>query len=387
MSSRTNGNRSAPEPATPCKGMNTSAPRIPKMGRHSSGQARVTLNGKVHYLGPYGSPEAHARYAELVREWLDNHRRPLVVVPHAQQALLTVKDLFRQYREWIVATGRYTKNGRPTTQRGLLENAWAGFEGVVGNLRVTGLSESVMLRWRDRLEQNSKLTRMGINRKVTLVLSVLKWGRSRGLVTREVWADASAIEPLKRGECGARPDHGRERRAVTLAEVEAVAAVCAPVVGAMLRVQAMLGCRPGEVLGMRWKDIDKTPVVVGETVLWTYRVPADTGKTSHHGRSISYPIPPAAQAILEGFQAPPAALAFGAMPGRTYRQAVKDACRKADVKHFSPHEVRHGSITRAAEAFGVLAAQRLANHSSASTTARYLHTDDQSAYKVAASIG
>ena len=29
--------------------------RLPKIGRHSSGQARVTLGGVVHYLGRYGS--------------------------------------------------------------------------------------------------------------------------------------------------------------------------------------------------------------------------------------------------------------------------------------------------------------------------------------------
>ena len=31
---------------------------IPKLGRHSSGQARVTLNGKVHYCGRWGTAEA-----------------------------------------------------------------------------------------------------------------------------------------------------------------------------------------------------------------------------------------------------------------------------------------------------------------------------------------
>src|SRR5262245_1681882 len=55
----------------------TSTGRMPRMGRHSSGQARITLGGKVHYLGRWASPEAHARYAELVRAWLDNGKRPL----------------------------------------------------------------------------------------------------------------------------------------------------------------------------------------------------------------------------------------------------------------------------------------------------------------------
>jgi len=37
----------------------------PKMGRHSSGQARVTLGGKVLHLGLRGSAEAHENYARL----------------------------------------------------------------------------------------------------------------------------------------------------------------------------------------------------------------------------------------------------------------------------------------------------------------------------------
>lgn len=41
--------------------------RVPGMLRHSTGQARVILNGKTHYLGLFGSPEAHARYAELIK--------------------------------------------------------------------------------------------------------------------------------------------------------------------------------------------------------------------------------------------------------------------------------------------------------------------------------
>ena len=69
---RTSGNRSSPLDALHCKGMTRSAKnsrqvKLPKMGRHSSGQARVTLNGKVHYLGAFASPEA--RYAELIQQW------------------------------------------------------------------------------------------------------------------------------------------------------------------------------------------------------------------------------------------------------------------------------------------------------------------------------
>lgn len=411
---RANGIRSAPLGALLCSRVNTTAkhrqrqPSLPKMGRHSTGQARVTLNGKVHYLGAFGSPGAHARYAELIQQWLASGRRPLHALPNPVQATRTVRDLFASYREWIVATGRYVKNGRPTTQRALIEKVLTEFEAFVGSLRVTQLSESLVVQWRDRLEQNAGLTRRGVNRKVTLLLSVLKWARARGLVTREVWADCSAVEPLKRGECGARRERVRERRAVTLDEIEKVAAASScRHVAAMLRVQALLGCRPGEVCAMRWMDIDTCPVVVDGVAMWTYRVPQETAKTGHHGLRICYPVPPAAQRILEEFRAPPAALlfnprasmtergrarkqakAFGEVwTARAYRNAVTRACAAAGVPYFSPHEIRHGAITRAAETHGVLAAQRLANHQSAATTARYMHPDDLAAYRVAARIG
>ena len=41
-------------------------PRIPRYRRHSSGQARVTLGGKDHLLGPYGSPASREAYERLV---------------------------------------------------------------------------------------------------------------------------------------------------------------------------------------------------------------------------------------------------------------------------------------------------------------------------------
>lgn len=378
------------------------------MGRHSSGQARITLNGKVHYLGLYGSPEAHQRYAELIQRWLDGGRRPLHALPHPGQVTLTVRELFEHYRAWIVSTGRYTKNGVVTPQRGLIERSLTEFEQFAGNLRVTQLSEAVIVQWRDRIELNRKLTRGGVNRKVQMLLGALRWGKTRGLLPKTAWADCRDIEPLKKGECGNRRERLRDRRAVTLDEVEKVAAACScRHVAAMLRVQALVGCRPGEVAAMRWVDIDKTPVVVDGVTLWTYRVAEAAAKTAHHGRSISYPIPPRVQAILAEFSAFPNALifspaqsmaergrsrksapAFGHMwTARAYRNAVVRACAAAGVAYFTPHEVRHGAITRAAEQHGVLAAQRLANHSSAATTARYLHTTDDDAYRVAARIG
>jgi hypothetical protein len=45
--------------------------RAPKYALHKpSGQARVRIDGKNHYLGVYDSPESHERYEQLVARWL-----------------------------------------------------------------------------------------------------------------------------------------------------------------------------------------------------------------------------------------------------------------------------------------------------------------------------
>ena len=39
--------------------------------------AVVTIDGKNHYLGPYGSPESHEKYARLIAEWRLNAKHLL----------------------------------------------------------------------------------------------------------------------------------------------------------------------------------------------------------------------------------------------------------------------------------------------------------------------
>ena len=48
---------------------------LPKYRKHkASGQAIVTLNGKMHYLGPHGTKASHVEYDRLIQEWLAHGR-------------------------------------------------------------------------------------------------------------------------------------------------------------------------------------------------------------------------------------------------------------------------------------------------------------------------
>ena len=43
--------------------------RLPSYRRHSSGQARVTINGKDHLLGTFGSRASKEEYGRLIAEY------------------------------------------------------------------------------------------------------------------------------------------------------------------------------------------------------------------------------------------------------------------------------------------------------------------------------
>jgi hypothetical protein len=48
---------------------------VPKYRKHrASGQAMVTLNGRDHYPGPYGSKTSRQEYDRVVWEWQVNGR-------------------------------------------------------------------------------------------------------------------------------------------------------------------------------------------------------------------------------------------------------------------------------------------------------------------------
>jgi len=402
------------------------------MLRHSSGQARVTLSGKTYYLGKHGTTAAMAKYLELVKRWEAGGRQPLEPRPDVEQAK-PMRDVFTLWERYLDASKRYQKHGKPTSQRAIVRVAVAEFVCRFGDVPAPRYSERHLLQHRDTLEQRESLSRHGINRKMSILIAGLRWAYGRGLISRDGWLGTSAIEPLTRAEAGHR-DRKRPKRAVSLEEVERVAACLPRVPAAMLRLQAAIGCRPGEICAMRWADIDKTPVFVGEITCWTYNV-ADA-KASHHGRATSYALVPKAQKILEDFPPrSPGACIFspsetmlelgesrrsarltpptkqmrdrdsassrdyaGCYTTATYRQAIERGIQKANqraaarsrpeehVAPFTPHEVRHGAVTRAAALFGAFAASSFANHASVQTTEGYIHAPPTERYRVAVGL-
>jgi hypothetical protein len=64
----------------------------PKYAKHSSGQARVRIDGKVSYLGEYGSRESREPYSRIIADWLadrdDGDSKPSLTVDQLALAYL-----------------------------------------------------------------------------------------------------------------------------------------------------------------------------------------------------------------------------------------------------------------------------------------------------------
>lgn len=184
----------------------------------------------------------------------------------------------------------------------------------------------------------------------------------------------------------------------------------------MAELQWLTGMRPGEVLQMRWADIEK-PAKAG---VWIYR--PHRQKTQHLGKDRVIPLGPRAQKVLSKFKKLDAKAAIfcpadadsefrarkratrkspmtpshlrrheSAMESpkqahqptydtRAYARAIARACKKAGVPHWSLNQLRHSAGTRIRRASGLDAARALLGHSSPSTAEIYAELDlDQAA--------
>lgn len=100
------------------------------------------------------------------------------------------------------------------------------------------------------------LSRSYINGQVHRVRLAFKWAVGRELLPIETFQRLLTVEGLRRGRSEARdPD---PIRPVDYKAVESTLAFLNPTLADIVRIQALTGMRPGEVLLMRACDIDRS---------------------------------------------------------------------------------------------------------------------------------
>jgi integrase len=408
--------------------MRSNKPRVPGYRRHSSGQARVTLNGQDILLGPYGSPESKELYRRTIAEWLERKGR---FAPKAEALPLSVNELLLAYYKH--AAEYYGFTDEPS--RGdayCLRDALRVVKELYGSTPAKDFGPMALKACR-RDMIGKKWSRTYTNAQVDRVRRAFRWGVEEELVPGAVYEALRAVKGLRRGKSGVRETE--KVKPVDLAFVEAALPFMPFTVAAMVRLQLIAGCRPAEVCMIRPQDIDQS-----NSACWIFRPHAH--KTEHHEHDRLILIGPRAQEVLqpfldrnplaycfspaeaeadrnakkrEGRKSPmtPSQRARKPKPNRSrapsdsydthsYRRAIARACRKADkeahrknptipvetvlVPEWSPNQLRHNRATEL-RPYGLDIVKTVLGHSKIETTQIYAEKDLAAAVELVSKIG
>ena len=192
-----------------------------------------------------------------------------------------------------------------------------------------------------------------------------------------------------------------------------------PPLVAMIKLQLLCGCRPGEICQLRPCDIDSSRDP------WCFT--PTQHKTAHHGHDRRIYFGPQAQEILQPFLDRPAdAYCFSPAEAQAERNAAKRAARKppmtpsqasrrplpppkrtpgvkynkvsfaravsravkaAGVPSWSPNQLRHAAATKLRAEFGIEASRLVLGHRDAGVTQVYAERDFEGASKIMQKVG
>ena len=186
-------------------------------------------------------------------------------------------------RYWKYAKGYYRKNGEPTGEISALKSALRPVRELYSSYAAREFGPLALETVRQRMI-SLEWSRTGINRAISRVRRVFRWGVSKELIPPSVSQALATIEGLRKGrtEATEKPPV----KPVSDATVEAIMMNehMSRIVADMFCLQRLTGMRPGETCKIRPCDNDRS----GD--IWLYR--PDSHKTEHYNRVRVVPIGP-----------------------------------------------------------------------------------------------
>ena len=393
--------------------------KMPSLRPHKpSGRAVVTLGGKDHYCGAWGSKAAEAEYRRLVGEWTASGG----VLVHGSDRAITVAEMVLAYR--MFAKRYYAPPSQEQTQ---IRLALKPVIDRYAHTQAKAFGPLALKAVRETWIQEG-LARRYINQRIGRIVRAWGWAVENELLPADCWQALKAVKGLRANRSAAKETE--PVRPVADAVFEAtLPEIGSPQIRAMLRFMRLTGARPGEVCIMRTGDIDRS------NSPWEYR--PQTHKTAHRGHERVIPIGPRAQAVLaDWLRADPEAFMFQPreaaaavreaahvvgrsdaervraarnkraadsrkrggrpknhrLPGDRYTpgrlgHAVGRACQRAEIEHWHPHQLRHAAATELRRKIGIEAARVVLGHRSPGMAEVYAETDRKAAAAHMARLG
>jgi integrase len=368
----------------------------------------VTLGTKDHYLGRYGSAASKAEYNRLLAEYLGGGGQ----LPDEHGVTIT---------ELIAAFVKDAKGRVSPSEQDCIKQSLRILRQLYGRTDVADFSPRALLAVREKMI-DAGWCRSTVNNRIRRIRRVFKWGVALETVPVTVHQALACVEGLRRGQTRAK--ESKKVRPVPETALAAIREHVPPMIWDMIQVQLHTGCRPGELVIMRGRDLN-----MGGTI-WEY-VP-QRHKTEIHNIERIVLIGPRCQEILKPYlQADLEAYLFSPTeseqrrnsarsearrtprwpshmkrneriraaskrrkhPPRdrydvaSYRKPIYRACDKAGIDRWAPGRLRHNAATRLRREFGIELARTILGHSDLSTTMIYAEADLQRARDAMAKVG
>ena len=299
-------------------------PHTPKYQHHKArNTARVKINGKHEYLGPYNSPESWEKYHRLLAEHAAGLRaaedRPEPGQPVLARRALVVADLALAYSRYCSAHYRKA-DGTLMAEHDHIRLAVRFARKLHGSTLAEEFGPLALKAVRQAMI-DAGLARITINQRVARVVRMFRWAAENEMLPASIYQALDAVEGLKKGRTAAR--ESRKVRPVGDADVAACRPFLTRQVWSIVELLRLTGARAGEIVPIRTADIDRSGAV------WIYRPRAHKTEASGHDRVIAFG-PRAIEVLKPWLRADPEAHLF--QP----REAVSELRRLARERRASP---------------------------------------------------
>jgi len=387
--------------------------RIPKLCLHKpSGRAYFRIKDECVYVGKYGTPEAQKEYERRVAEWLAAGRQSNP--PPSGSAL--VSELILAFISHAEAYYR-DSNGEPTGEATNFKDALKPVLRLYGDIPAAEFGTAQLKAARAAMVE-SGLSRGVVNARINRVRRVWKWGASESVVDAVVHSALMTVDPLRKHRTEAPESPGIAPVAEEV--VRATLPHMPPPVAAMAELQLLTGCRVGEVLRVRVRDINRS------VEPWEYT--PEKHKNEHRDQRRMIPLGPRARAVVASFlDRKPDAYLFDPREvstqetrdhydRRSYAQAIRRACDRAfphptikprewtrtkrpteeqraeleawrKAHRWSPLQIRHAVGTRVRAEHDLEAAQAVLGHARVDATQIYAERLNKVAREIAEETG
>ena len=225
-----------------------------------------------------------------------------------------------------------------------------------GETAIGRISKALVREYRADRHRQKQVSETTVNRDLEALRHLLYWAVDEGLLA----ANPLARMPLVR-------ERRKPRMVMSLAEEEKLLAAASPHLRDIVIAALDTGMRRGEILGERWEHVD-----LDRGLLFVTRSKTAEGE----GREI--PHTRRLQALLAASAKPHGLVfTFKGQPIRAIKTAWKATIRRAGIRYYRFHDLRHAFNTRLMEA-GVMQEVRkaLMGHSSGEdTNSIYTHVE------------